>query len=351
MSRPEASDFDKVLMRRALAEATKGGRAVRPNPQVGAALRTMDGQIYVSHHARVGEAHAERRLLETLAAQGIDVAGGELAVTLEPCCHQGRTPPCTDIVLAARLKRVLVGLRDPNPLVAGRGLELLRGSGLDVVEDVLTDECRAINREWLRSHELGRPFVTLKMATSMDGLWSAENGQSQWITGPEARQRGHSLRARVDAIVTGKGTVESDDPSFTARASDGSLLETQPRVYVLHRGQKFDLEGRRLSKHPAGAYAVQVSDLQAFLTERFKAGDHHLLVEAGPRLSRAFLEHELVDELYLFQESLFLGGNGARLSPALAGGALPGKRFKLRHVETLGPSSLLTLLEADGALS
>ncbi len=331
-------------MRRALEEAPRGGRNVRPNPLVGAALRTASGQIFASHHARVGEAHAERRLLEDLRARGVDLGSAELAVTLEPCCHYGRTPPCTDLVIASGIRRVLVGTADPNPLVAGKGLEALRAAGIELVVGLLEAECRQLNRAWLRAQELRRPYVTVKMATSMDGLWSAENGQSRWITGAKARARGHLLRAEVDAIVSGKGTALADDPAFTARSEDGSLLSTQPRVYVLHRGQTFDLGGR-LSKHPAGAYAVSVRSIGGFLRERFDAGDRHLLLEAGPRLTRAFLEEGLADEIYLFQESVFLGGTGARLAPALAGGALPGKRFELQRTEVLGPSSLLSVLE------
>lgn len=336
----------KSLMRLAIVEARKGGRATRPNPQVGAVALTRDGILLTGYHARVGEAHAEKALISEAKARGISLEGSTWAVTLEPCSHHGRTGPCADALIKEGIKKISIGSRDPFPQVNGRGLERLRAAGIEVEENVLKDDCEALNHEWLTAHRQGLPYIRVKMAVSLDGLWASESGESQWITGPEARARGHELRARSDALITGRGTVEHDDPSFTARLENGGPLEGewQPKVWVLSRERKTDFVGKKLAVHPRGAESAVVApgQLRAFLGSLLESGVTQVLVEAGPTLTHSFLSEGLFNELIVFKAPKILGGNGARL-PAFLEGSLPGLTLKLLGAEALGESGDLML--------
>ena len=321
---------DLELMGKALEEASQSTRAVRPNPKVGCALLTPSGQVISAHHLKCGDAHAEAWVLQKCTAQGIDPRGSTVAVTLEPCSHFGRTPPCADALIAAGVSRVLVATEDPNPLVSGNGIQKLRTAGISVELGVFREEAEALNHEWLQSHRQKRPFVTVKMATSLDGLWTAADGESQWITSATARAQGHLLRARVDAVVTGRKTFEKDHPSFTARpemwlAATESMVPPrdwrgeQPEVIVLSR--------------------KTTPDLKVFLQGLYMRGIHDVMVEAGPTLTHAFLESGCVNEIWIFQGTRFLGGNGLRLA-ALAGGTLPGLQVALIQAKTFQEGDL-----------
>ena len=195
---------DRDYMRLALELAQRGAGWTAPNPMVGAVI-VRDGRILgQGWHERCGQAHAER---SALASCTEDPRGAELYVTLEPCCHYGRQPPCTDAILAAGIRRVVVGSGDPNPLVAGKGLELLRARGVEVVEHVLEEECVRLNQVFFHYIRTGRPFVVMKYAMTMDGKIAAHTGASQWITGEEARAHVQAQRHRLSAIMVGVGTV------------------------------------------------------------------------------------------------------------------------------------------------
>lgn len=333
----------EALMRQAITEGSRGGRNVRPNPRVGAALLTTAGQVVVDYHKQVGQPHAEREVLARARAQGLDVKGATLAVTLEPCAHHGRTPPCTEALIAAQLAKVYVGSRDPHPLVAGRGIDQLREAGIEVSENILRSECESLNTEWLQAYRQGFPFVRLKMATSLDGQWTAADGKSQWITGATARNRGHVLRAEADALITGAGTVTRDRPAFTARLENGGLYEAarQPYVFVLSRQHQVVLADTPLAAHPNGAEAVLLADgnLRLFLEKLLARGFTQVLVEAGPSLSTAFLAQALVNEIELFVGGRLLGGTGMRLGE-LAAGHLPGLELKLLSCSQLSDGDL-----------
>ncbi|MBS1982578.1 MAG: bifunctional diaminohydroxyphosphoribosylaminopyrimidine deaminase/5-amino-6-(5-phosphoribosylamino)uracil reductase RibD [Bdellovibrionales bacterium] len=329
---------DADLMRQALAEARLGGHAVKPNPQVGAALLSLGGELVLGHHQKVGGPHAEAQVLSECVRRGINPRGATIAVTLEPCSHHGRTPPCADALVNAGVARVIVGGLDPFPLVAGRGLERLRNAGIEVIPDVLREECEALNTEWLFAHRHVRPYVRLKMATSIDGLWTAADGESQWITGPAARARGHELRALADSLITGRGTVERDDPQLTVRLPGFSA--PQPKVWILSRTRTIDLAGRKLASLPGRAESRVVADLSAFLSELYQLHQFSVLVEAGPQLTGAFLAAGLFEELWAFTGARLLGGAGARL-PAMAGGHLPGLELHLADVQSFPEGDLL----------
>ncbi len=320
---------DLELMKLAIEEAKKSPREVRPNPKVGAALLSKEGHVITAHHQICGGSHAERLVLEKCVEMGIRTTGATVAVTLEPCAHFGRTPPCSEGLVDAGVARVLVGVRDPYVKVQGRGMEKLRAAGVKVIEGVLEKECEEINKYWLFAHRNSRPFIQIKMATSLDGLWTSENGDSRWITGEEARELSQEYRAEVDAIITGRGTVEKDNPAMTARNSDGSLAKGQPRVFVFAKSE-FSLDGRLLDTHPAGAEVVNPENLSVFLRDLFNRGIHHALVEAGPKLTHTLIQGGWGDELLLFQSCSLLGGEGQRLK-SFNFGRLPGLQLKTQE--------------------
>ncbi|MBW3088531.1 bifunctional diaminohydroxyphosphoribosylaminopyrimidine deaminase/5-amino-6-(5-phosphoribosylamino)uracil reductase RibD [Bifidobacterium sp. 82T24] len=211
---------DREYMSVALDHAKLGAGKVNPNPMVGAVI-VRDGQIIaVGHHDHFGGWHAERSALEAAKRDGVDVRGATIYVTLEPCCHQGKQPPCSQALIDAGLARVVVGSADPNPLVAGKGIRQLRGAGIDVTEGVLRDECDALNEIFMHYIVSHQPFVLLKYAMTLDGKIATRTGASRWITGEAARHRVHEDRGRFAAIMVGVGTVLADDPQLTCRLDD-----------------------------------------------------------------------------------------------------------------------------------
>ena len=205
----------ELWMRRALALAALAEGHTSPNPLVGAVVLDREGRLAgEGFHARAGDAHAE---VGALRQAGDAARGGTLVVTLEPCCHHGRTPPCSEAVLRAGIRRVVIALEDPDPRVDGGGIRQLRQAGLEVISGVLREEARQQNRAFLHRVRTGRPFGVLKWAMSLDGRTALPNGASQWISGPSARDWVHRLRSGMDAVVVGGGTVRGDDPLLTSR--------------------------------------------------------------------------------------------------------------------------------------
>lgn len=212
---------DLDYMKLALELAQKGLGFVHPNPLVGAVIVKNDEIIGAGWHKKCGDLHAERNAFADCDSRGIDCSGADLYVTLEPCCHYGKTPPCTEAIIAHRIKRVFVGSPDPNPLVAGKGIRILRNSGITVIEDVLRKECDRVNDIFFHYITTHRPFVTMKYAMTMDGKIACHTGESKWITDTPARQHVQRERLRHTAIMTGIGTVLADDPMLTCRLKDG----------------------------------------------------------------------------------------------------------------------------------
>ena len=220
-----ATPEDARWMAEALALAERGRYTTSPNPMVGAVIVAGGQVVGRGFHARAGEPHAE---VFACREAGERSAGATLYVTLEPCCHHGRTPPCVDLAIASGVQRVVVGARDPNPKVAGRGIAALRSAGIEVTQGVLATESERLNRPFNRWITQGRPWVQLKLATSLDGRIAAPTGASQWITGPEARAQGHVLRAAADAIMVGSGTALTDDPRLNVRDVTSLLDDDTP---------------------------------------------------------------------------------------------------------------------------
>lgn len=335
----------KELMEHAIKEALESPRAVRPNPRVGAAMISKDGKILSAKHEVFGGPHAEVNLFKKAHEAGIKIEDSTVAVTLEPCAHFGKTPPCADLLIKEKVKKVIIGLKDPFEKVAGQGIAKLQEAGIEVEVDVLKDQCEALNREWLFAQKNKRPFVTLKMATSLDGKFFSQTGASQWITGPEARKHAQQLRARVDAMISSWKTVLKDDPQFTARNSAGALLSTQPHLFIVSRREPQDMSAFKISKRPSGAEWLKTQSLEDALSLLYKRGLYDVMIEAGPQLSAQFIESNLVDEIWHYMGTQYLGGDQSNLH-ALNSGKIPGRQFKNKSLTQLSDNDLLLILKS-----
>lgn len=334
----EQTVLDAHYMARAIELARKGLYTTHPNPRVGCVI-VRDGQIVgEGWHVRAGEPHAE---VYALRAAGELARGATAYVTLEPCSHHGRTPPCAEGLVTAGVARVVAAMQDPNPEVAGRGLKRLADAGIDVRCGVLETEARALNKGFLKRMELGLPFVRVKLAMSLDGRTAMASGESQWITGPAARSAVQRLRAEASVVVTGADTVLADGARLTVRADElgldaeqTALVMSRPPLRVLIDGRlrvpldaPFFKAGPALVATcvpPAGQYRTgpeclvipgengQV-DLRQLLVALAARGVDEVLVEAGPRLAGAFAEQGLVDEYQIFIAAKFLGSTARPL--------------------------------------
>ncbi|SDI18090.1 bifunctional diaminohydroxyphosphoribosylaminopyrimidine deaminase/5-amino-6-(5-phosphoribosylamino)uracil reductase RibD [Propionivibrio dicarboxylicus] len=321
---------DHEFMARALRLAELGLWTTSPNPRVGCVL-VKDGRIVgEGWHRRAGEAHAE---IHALKAAGADALGAVAYVTLEPCSHFGRTPPCAKALIDAGVSRVVAAMQDPNPEVSGRGLAMLREAGIEVVCGLLEAEARELNIGFVSRMTRQRPWVRLKMAASLDGRTALANGQSQWITGAAARQDGHRWRARACAILTGMGTVRDDDPQLTVRGVDTTRqplrvvvdgrLEISPSARVLGSGTVIATASEEGALSDAlrarGAEVWSLAntagrvDLSRLLTLLAQRGINEVHVEAGRGLSGALFAAGLVDELLLYMAPCLLGSDARGL--------------------------------------
>ncbi|GAB3445464.1 bifunctional diaminohydroxyphosphoribosylaminopyrimidine deaminase/5-amino-6-(5-phosphoribosylamino)uracil reductase RibD [Phycicoccus ginsengisoli] len=290
-----------AAMRCALALAARGPEA-DPNPRVGCVLVADDGEVVAEGwHRGAGTPHAEAA---ALAAAGERAAGTTAYVTLEPCNHTGRTPPCAPALYAAGVRRVVHAQSDPNPVAAG-GADWLRERGVEVVGDVLADEAEAVNRTWTHLVRTGRPWVTWKLATTLDGRSAAADGTSQWITGPPARADVHEQRARCGAVLVGTGTALTDDPHLTARHPDGTLTGTQPIRVVM--GERDLPPQARVLDDAAPTWHLRTRSPKEVLEALAGAGVHHVWLEGGPTVAAAFMYDRLVDEVVAYVAPVLLG--------------------------------------------
>lgn len=337
---PLPEEADRHFMRLALRQAVRASGRTSPNPLVGAVI-VKGGQVMATgYHKKAGTPHAEINAI--VKAHG-ETVGATLYVTLEPCCHHGRTPPCTEAVWRAGFARVVVGMSDPNPLVAGNGILFLQGKGLEVSSGVLAEECRRINRPFCQWITTGRPWVMMKAGLSLDGRIAARTGQSGWITNESSRRYVHRLRDRVDAILVGIGTALIDDPSLTTRlpgthrrdplrvvldrdlrlpSKARMLTQESPAATLIFCGPVADTSRREMLVR-AGAVVVPVGlgadnelKLSEVLAELGRRQVISLLVEGGSRVHGSFWSQGLVNQVQLFYGPLFLGGDGV---PLLAG--------------------------------
>jgi diaminohydroxyphosphoribosylaminopyrimidine deaminase / 5-amino-6-(5-phosphoribosylamino)uracil reductase len=291
---------DEDRMRQAIAAGARARRTVSPRPWVGAVVVPPDEPDHPGFLGATEGREGPHAEVVALRAAGERARGATLYCTLEPCAHHGRTPPCADAVVQAGIARAVIGLTDPDPQVAGRGIERLRAAGIDAEVGVVADEVTDQLRPYLTHRRTGRPFVVLKLAATLDGRTAAPDGSSRWITGPEARDDAHRLRADSDAVLVGAGTVRADDPSLTVRLPAGEADGVEPLRVVL--GEAAD--GARVQP------ALQLSgDLGAVLDELGGRGVVQLLVEGGPRVAHSFHAAGLVDRYVFYVAPALLGGD------------------------------------------
>ena len=333
------SSYDDA-MRLAIEHATRVKGATYPNPPVGAVILDAAGDVVgVGGTEPTGGPHAE---VVALRRAGELARGGTAVVTLEPCNHQGRTPPCVDALVAAGVSRVVYAVADPNPDAAG-GAQRLERSGVDVVDGVLADDvARGTLREWLHKQRTGLPHVTWKFATSVDGRSAAADGTSRWITGEAARADVHRRRAMADAIVIGTGTVFADDPALTARLPDGSLAERQPLRVVV--GEREIASEATILNDDSRTMLIRTRDPHEVIKALADRTD--VMLEGGPTLAGAFLRAGVVDRILAYCAPILLGGPVTVLDDVgvpTIGRAL---RWKFDGIEPIGPDLLLSLVPA-----
>ena len=371
---------DKTLfMNRALELAARGRGRVEPNPMVGCVL-TKDGRIVAEgFHQRFGSAHAEIEAWSEAQRRGISVADSHLHVTLEPCCHHGKMPPCTEAIIAAGIRRVTVAMVDPDPRVEGRGIQALRDAGVQVDVGELEDEATSLNAPYLKGLKQGLPWVILKWAQTIDGKIATSTGDSKWISSEPSRRYVHEMRARVDAIMVGIGTVLTDDPQLTARdvsiermarrvvidprlrlPPDSSLIQSLgtggPPLIVAaseetcqndptRRAKLESLGAEIVSLRPLGDGDERLSlqPLPQHMGQRYAATN--VLVEGGATLLGSILKEKLADELYVFVAPKLLGDGNAL--GAVRGMAIEkicnSQSLDLKRLETIGDDLLMVL--------
>ncbi len=324
---------ESQAMQRALERAARARGLAEPNPLVGCVLLRGGAVIGQGHHECFGAAHAEVNALADARARGHDPAGATALVTLEPCSHTGKTGPCADALIQAKVARVVGAMTDPDPRVSGRGFDRLRSAGIDVAVGVEEAAARDLNAPFIKRVTTGLPFVTLKWAQTLDGATASATGHSQWISGPASRRRVHELRAVSDVVMVGSGTFLADAPRLTAR--DVAVRRVARRVVVSRSG--------RVSSEQAGDIEVMTDPLEEGLRRLASEGATHVLVEGGARLSGELLSAGLVDRVLVFVAPSLCGDPSAL--PAVVTGPCPTmdqvKKLRLCAVERVGEDVML----------
>jgi len=354
----EITAQDRMHLARALELAARGLYTTDPNPRVGCVIVKGEGVLGEGWHVRAGEAHAE---VKALRAAGSQARGATVYLSLEPCSHTGRTPPCADALIAAGVARVVCCTRDPNPKVAGRGMERLEQAGIAVQVGALADEARRLNAGFFSRHEHGRPYVRLKLAMSLDGRTAPAGGSHAWISGAESRADVQAWRARSSAVLTGAGTVRSDDPQLNVRLDYGPWIR-QPLRVVLDTMLSTSRAAKIFNHDEALIFAAPEAALGPFKdikVERIPRGEggldldavmqnltarevNELLVECGPTLAAAFVAKQLVDEFILYVAPKLLGDDALPLMH-LKPGRHEWPLFDIRDVQRFGDDMRLTL--------
>jgi diaminohydroxyphosphoribosylaminopyrimidine deaminase/5-amino-6-(5-phosphoribosylamino)uracil reductase len=353
---------DAFYMARAIQLAKKGRYTTDPNPRVGCVLVRDDQIISEGWHVKAGLGHAEVEALKHVT----DANGATAYVTLEPCSHHGKTPPCCDALIKAGVSRVVVAMQDPNPLVSGRGLEKLKVAGIEVICGVLQEDARTLNRGFIKRMTENRPFVRSKLAMSLDGRTAMASGESQWITSAEARADVHLLRAESSAILTGINTVLADDPALNARVDwdvvqpvrivlDSALTMPVTARMAKLAGRSLILtcsqdEQKRQALQTVGFEVYRLAsnngrlDLSAVMDFLAQQQINEVLVEAGSVLNGALLTENLLDELVVYMASCILGDQGRGLFTVPGLQSMTDKKsLTLCDVRQVGPDLKLTL--------
>lgn len=359
--------LDEKYMRRAIELAKKGSGRTNPNPLVGAVI-VRDGQVLAEgYHECYGQYHAERNAIAHAREAGIDLRGSTIYVTLEPCCHHGKQPPCTDAILEEGISRVVVGSDDPNPLVSGKGYQILRERGVEVITHFLKEECDAINDVFFHYISQKTPFVAMKYAMTMDGKIACHTGDSKWVTGETARAHVQKLRNHYKGIMVGIGTVLADDPSLNCRLEggrdpirivvdshlripmDSKLVRTagdQPLIVACLAGQEdkaalLEKAGVKVAVMPDKDGHVDLQALMVYLGREKVDG---ILLEGGGTLNESALEAGIVGKAYCYLAPKMFGGADARTPVEGLGKSLAADAWKFERtgLEVLGEDLLVT---------
>jgi len=325
------------LMRIAIENALKGTGNVSPNPLVGAVIVKNDEIVSTGWHRKYGEFHAEIEAIHN--AHNVDLEGSTLVVNLEPCSHEGKQPPCVDVIIEKGFAKVIIGMVDPNPLVSGKSIEMMKEAGIEVVTCVLENECRWLNRYFIKHISFGLPYITLKSALTLNGCVSTHKGESKWISGMESLKVTHKMRAEIDAVAIGRGTAMADNPELTVRHVDGRspmrvLFDTnfssplENKMFKdFHRHKTIVVTGGgKNNRHKVDVLRVvgvkilncdlddkgtiNINEAVRLLSENFNISS--MLVEGGPKLIATFIEQELFDEFHFFIAPSLIG-NGINL--------------------------------------
>jgi diaminohydroxyphosphoribosylaminopyrimidine deaminase/5-amino-6-(5-phosphoribosylamino)uracil reductase len=364
---------DEQAMRLAIEEARRGAGFVSPNPQVGAVvLDSQNRLLSKGYHQKYGGPHAEVNALQGLSPE--QLKGARIFVTLEPCAHEGKTPSCAKMIAKLPVKEVVYGLVDPNPLVAGQGADIVRGAGIQarLFLDSVTPEQRAqweadleeVCEHFLMNFRRQLPFVSLKVASSLDGQMGLKNGESKWITGAEAREHGHYLRATHDAILVGKNTVLLDDPKldvrhprFPGKLNKLVILDTQGeclknsklQIFAHHKPENIFVVTGNVKTQTSLAQTISMNRnssefLHQLLTKLWGSGVKSVLVEGGAQVLSSFISQEQAHRLYLFQASVLLGASsGKAWSEGVNIGSMSGRiPLKQPRTQGMGPDLLIT---------
>ncbi len=326
---------DEFYMLRAAELAQRALGNTTPNPIVGAVIVRNGEIIGEGWHTKAGAPHAEIEAIRS--AEGKELEGATIYVTLEPCSSWGRTPPCTDAIIRNKFSRVVIGCLDPNPKHAGKAVEILRGQGIEVTSGVAEKHCLKLNEAFFKWVTTGKPFVLLKMASTLDGRIATHNGNSQWITGPEARARVQNLRQWADAVMVGGGTFRTDSPRLTVRDENGNTLKTPHRIVVSNSKLELSEGWEQVSLNTS-------ADWENYLSELGKRPFVSLLLEGGGELAASALNAGIVDKIEFHYAPKILGGSGSR---PVAGGPDPQTLAEALTVEDmeivrLGPDFAVT---------
>lgn len=345
---------DEQYMRRALELARKGEGHVNPNPMVGAVV-VKDGEIIgEGYHEKYGELHAERNALKNC---GKSPKGADIYVTLEPCCHYGKTPPCTEAIIESGIKRVVVGSLDANPLVAGKGIRILREAGIEVIEGVLQKECEELNKIFFHFIKTGMPYVTMKYAMTLDGKIATHTGASKWITGEAARKKVHEDRGRFMAIMAGVGTVLADDPLLTCRVEgkkspiriicdthlrtpvDTQIVQTAGEVRTIFAVSEKVADEKKREYRKAGCEFIELPekseriDLKHLMQRLGEMKIDSVLLEGGGTLNDTALKSGIVNAVQAYIAPKIFGGSEAKTPVEGMGVALPEEAFRLTNTK------------------
>ena len=326
---------DEYFMRRCFSLARRAEGKTSPNPMVGAVIVRKGKIISEGFHRKAGSAHAEVVAINNASGS---LKNAALYVNLEPCSTYGRTPPCVDKIIESGIKRVLIATRDPNPLHNGRGIDILRKAGIEVIEGILKEEAQELNRVFFKHIVQKIPYLSIKVAQSLDARLADKRGNSQWISSEDARNYSHSqIRSKVDAILVGINTIIKDNPHLTLRKPDGSLSKRQPRRIILDSRLRVPLNSYVVSEGEAATLIVTAKNfsqrrkfkllqnrglkiltleskkgkinLKKLLQKLYKEGICHILVEGGSEVISSVIEEKLADEMYIFIRGIILGGN------------------------------------------